>query len=153
MFDADEALAGGLVRTVCPVAEVLPLARQLAHEIGTNAAPVSAVITRHLLWQMLGADHPMVTHRIDSRAIYDTGRMADAAEGVAAFLGKRPANWALAPSDGPAGLVPVAVRAAVRGMRRYADPHDRRQPDGRREYRLRARKQPGGARPAAAPVG
>jgi enoyl-CoA hydratase/carnithine racemase len=98
VFQAGEALAGGLVRTVCPVAEVLPLARQLAREIATNAAPVSAVITRHLLWQMLGADHPMVTHQIDSRAIYDTGRKADAAEGVAAFLEKRPANWTLAPS-------------------------------------------------------
>jgi enoyl-CoA hydratase/carnithine racemase len=98
VFDADEALAGGLVRTVCPIADVLPLATQLAREIAANAAPVSAVITRHLLWQMLGADHPMVAHRIDSRAIYDTGRMADSAEGVAAFLAKRPANWSATPS-------------------------------------------------------
>jgi hypothetical protein len=56
------------------------------------------VLTRHLLWQMLGADHPMVTHRIDSRAIYETGRMADSAEGVAAFLEKREPSWTLAPS-------------------------------------------------------
>ena len=99
VFPASEALTGGLVRSICPVAEVLPLARELAREIAANAAPVSAVITRHLLWQMLGADHPMVAHRIDSRAIHETGRMADSAEGIAAFLEKRPANWTMAPSS------------------------------------------------------
>jgi enoyl-CoA hydratase/carnithine racemase len=98
VFDAEEALAGGLVRSICPADELLPMATRLAREIAANAAPVSAVITRHLLWQMLGADHPMVTHRADSRAIHDTGRMADAAEGVTAFLQKRPAQWTLAPS-------------------------------------------------------
>ena len=97
VFSATEALDGGLVRSLHPADEVVGVARGLALEIAANVAPVSAVLTRQLLWQMLGADHPMAAHRIDSRAIYDTGRMADAAEGVAAFLEKRPAQWSLSP--------------------------------------------------------
>lgn len=97
VFSAAEALAGGLVRSVHPADEVVSVATGLAQEIAANVAPVSAVITRQLLWQMLGADHPMTAHRIDSRAIYDTGRLADAAEGVTAFLEKRRAQWSLTP--------------------------------------------------------
>ena len=108
VFPAAEALAGGLVRTVCPAAEVMPAASALAREIAANVAPVSAVITRQLMWQMLGAEHPMTAHRIDSRAIYETGRLADAAEGVAAFLEKRPANWTLRPSRDLPGWFPWA---------------------------------------------
>jgi len=98
VFPASDALAGGLVRTVCPADEVVAVATELAQEIAASVAPVSAVITRQLMWQMLGASHPMEAHRLDSRAIYDTGRMADAAEGVSAFLEKRPAQWSLLPS-------------------------------------------------------
>ena len=107
LFLAPEALAGGLVRSIHPADEVLDVARGLAAEIATNAAPVSAALTRQLLWRMLGADHPMEAHKLDSRAIYDSGRSADAREGVTAFLEKRPASWTMKPSRRPAGLVPV----------------------------------------------
>ncbi len=106
VFPADEALAGGLVRTVCPADELLPLATRLAGEIAANVAPVSAVLTRQMIWQLLGAGHPMEAHRLDSLAIYSTGRMADAAEGVTAFLEKRPARWTLAPSRDLPGWFP-----------------------------------------------
>jgi enoyl-CoA hydratase/carnithine racemase len=98
LFKADEALAGGLVSRVLPADEVLPAALQVAKEIATNAAPLSAVITRQLLWRMLGAEHPMETHRIDTRAIRFLGRTPDSAEGVRAFLEKRASNWTGAPS-------------------------------------------------------
>jgi enoyl-CoA hydratase/carnithine racemase len=98
VFSAGEALNGGLVRSICENGKVLPTASKLASEIASNSAPVSVAITRHLLWRMLGADHPMVAHRIESRAIYYTGRMADSAEGIATFLEKRDPSWKLSPS-------------------------------------------------------
>jgi enoyl-CoA hydratase/carnithine racemase len=76
---------------------------------------VSAVLTRQLMWQMLGAPHPMAAHRIDSQAIYDTGRLADATEGVAAFLEKRPANWTLRPSQDLPGWFPWAAEPPYEG--------------------------------------
>jgi enoyl-CoA hydratase/carnithine racemase len=94
LFGAQEALEGGLVREVLKPDELLPAARALAREIADNAAPVSVALTRQMLWRMLGADHPMEAHKIDSRAIYARGAMADAKEGVKAFLDKRPARFA-----------------------------------------------------------
>lgn len=93
LFGAEEALAGGLVRSVHAPDELLPAARALAREIADHAAPVSVALTRQMLWRMLGADHPMEAHRIDSRAIYARGRQADAKEGVTSFLEKRPARF------------------------------------------------------------
>jgi hypothetical protein len=46
-----------------------------------------------MLWRMLGADHPMEAHKIDSRAIFARGKQADAKEGVTSFLEKRPAAF------------------------------------------------------------
>jgi len=99
VFGAEEALAGGLVRSIHPADEVLAVAQGLAAEIVERAAPVSAALTRHLLWRMLGADHPMEAHKVDSRGVYDTGRGADAREGVMSFLEKRPPAWSLRPSQ------------------------------------------------------
>ena len=98
VFGAEEALAGGLVRSVHPPDEVLAVAHRLAAEIAQHAAPVSAALTRQMLWRMLGADHPMEAHKIDSRGVFDTGRSADAREGVMSFLEKRPPEWTLSPS-------------------------------------------------------
>ncbi len=88
VFTAEEALAGGLVRSVHPVGDVLGAARALAAEIA-ESAPVSVALSRRLLWTMLGASHPMEAHRADSRAMLARGQSADAREGVTSFLEKR----------------------------------------------------------------
>jgi enoyl-CoA hydratase/carnithine racemase len=91
VFGADEALAGGLVRSVHAAEDLLTAAQALAREIADNTSAVSVAVTRQAFWRMLGADHPMEAHRIESRAIDALGRSADAREGVASFLEKRPA--------------------------------------------------------------
>jgi enoyl-CoA hydratase/carnithine racemase len=93
LFDAQEALAGGLVSKVVKPEELLPAAYALAREIADNTAPVSVALTRQMLWRMLGADHPMEAHKVDSKSIYARGRQGDAREGVMSFLEKRPAKF------------------------------------------------------------
>jgi enoyl-CoA hydratase/carnithine racemase len=93
VFDAQEALAGGLVSKVVKPEELLPAAYALAREIADNTAPVSVALTRQMLWRMLGADHPMEAHKVDSKSIYARGRQGDAREGVMSFLEKRPAKF------------------------------------------------------------
>ena len=89
IFDAQEALATGLVRSVHPQAELMDAARGLAREIAENTSAVSVAMTRAMLWRLSSTDHPMDAHRVDSRAIYRLSRSADAREGVASFLEKR----------------------------------------------------------------
>ena len=89
VFDAAEALSGGLVREVCEPADLLARATAIAHDIADHTAPISVALTRRLMWDMLGAAHPIEAHRLESRAIASRAASADAAEGVAAFLDKR----------------------------------------------------------------
>jgi enoyl-CoA hydratase/carnithine racemase len=93
VFSAEEALQGRLVKQICKPDELLATARAIAREIADNTAPVSVALSRQMLWRMLGADHPMEAHKIDSRGIYARGAAADAKEGVMSFLEKRPARF------------------------------------------------------------
>jgi enoyl-CoA hydratase/carnithine racemase len=98
VFDAEEALAGRLVSRVVAPEALLPAARALAREIAEHTSAVSVALSRQMLWRMLGADHPMEAHRLDSQAMAWTGASADAREGITAFLEKRPARFTLSPT-------------------------------------------------------
>jgi enoyl-CoA hydratase/carnithine racemase len=106
VFSAQEALEAGLVRSLHPGGELLDAARALAREIVENAAPVSVALARQMMWRMLGAGHPMLAHRADSRGMLYRGQSADAAEGVTSFLEKRPARFSDRVSDGLPDVMP-----------------------------------------------
>jgi len=93
LFDAKEALQGGLVKEVVEHDQLLARAYGLASEIRDKTSPVSVALIRQMLWRLSGHDHPMEAHKIDSRAVYSRGSSRDVAEGVNAFLDKRKANF------------------------------------------------------------
>jgi enoyl-CoA hydratase/carnithine racemase len=93
VFNAQEALDGGLVRSIHPAGQVVDVARELAREIVDNAAPVSVALARQLMWRGLAFATPYESHFADSRAMHVTGQAADVREGIAAFLEKRSADF------------------------------------------------------------
>jgi enoyl-CoA hydratase/carnithine racemase len=120
MIFPDEMLESGLVRSVHPPEELLPAARELAHTFTAETAPVSVALNRQLLWQMQCASHPMEAHRMESIYILARARTSDAAEGVAAFLEKRPAQFPNTISEDMPRTVPTFAEPTFE--RRRNDP-------------------------------
>ncbi|XVQ12705.1 crotonase/enoyl-CoA hydratase family protein [Spirillospora sp. CA-255316] len=93
VFDAQEALEGGLVSRVYAPDELLPAAYALAGEIAANTSAVSVAAIRRLMWSGLSAPSPWDAHVADSRLMAAMGQSPDADEGVSSFLEKRPARF------------------------------------------------------------
>ena len=99
VFSAQEALEGGLVSRVVPPEQLLMKAQELAREIADHTSAVSVALSRQILWRMLGADHPMEAHKIDSRCVYYMGKSLDCYEGVSSFREKRSPLFKMKPSQ------------------------------------------------------
>jgi enoyl-CoA hydratase/carnithine racemase len=106
VFGAEEAREGRLVKEVVAPDALLPRARALAHEITADTSAVSVALIRRMFWRMLGAQHPMEAHKVESRGLAAMGGLPDAYEGVQSFLEKRPARFPMRVSQDMPDLFP-----------------------------------------------
>lgn len=97
IFDAEEALKGGLVSEVCAPDKLMERAMQLAREICENTSAVSVALIRQMLYRQLGAESPLTAHQLESLGVFYTS-MQDGDEGVNAFREKRPPRYKANPS-------------------------------------------------------
>jgi len=88
VFDAAEALRGGLIKAIVPHAELLDEAHRRARRIVDNRSPVAIALTRQMMYRNAALSHPLEAHRIESLAVFYASQR-DGREGVRAFLEKR----------------------------------------------------------------
>jgi enoyl-CoA hydratase/carnithine racemase len=95
IFSGEEAVALGLASRAVEAEQVLPTAMELARDIGENVAPLSAAVTKRLVYRFLGEPDRGRAQALEGRAFWWMGQQADAAEGVTSFLEKRKPDWKL----------------------------------------------------------
>jgi enoyl-CoA hydratase/carnithine racemase len=93
ILSAADCLAGGLVRSVVPRAELLDTAYALARRFTRHRSPVATALARQMMYRNNGLADPLDVHRVDSLAMFYTS-VGDGKEGVRAFLDKRYPHFA-----------------------------------------------------------
>ena len=93
IIPASEALKSNLISEIVADNLLIDRAKEVAIQLTQQSSSVSIGLTRQMMWKMLGTEHPMAAHKIDSRAVYYLGQSLDAQEGVKSFLEKREADF------------------------------------------------------------
>ena len=93
VINANEAKEIKLISEVTSGETLISRALELSEEFTAKTSSISIALTRQMMWRMLGADHPMEAHKIDSRAVYELGKSGEASEGIKSFFEKRSPNF------------------------------------------------------------
>lgn len=89
-FSGTEAVAWGIANRALPAAEVLAHAMDVARDIATNVAPMSAALTKRLLWDTaINGYTPRQVASLETQLHHRVMGTDDAREGVNAFLERR----------------------------------------------------------------
>ncbi|CAA0134315.1 Carnitinyl-CoA dehydratase [Mycolicibacterium vanbaalenii] len=93
-FDGEEAAAMGLATRTLIAAEVLDHTMTIARDIAVNVSPMSAALTKRLLWDTMTQGYgPREVAALETELHRRVLGTADAREGVSAFLERRPPRW------------------------------------------------------------
>jgi enoyl-CoA hydratase/carnithine racemase len=100
ILTAEQALEGGLLRSVHEPDDLLPTALELARSFVKDRSPMALALAKQMVYRNGAAAHPLEAHLSDSLAMYWTS-MGDGKEGVAAFLDKRAPEFTRKASQAP----------------------------------------------------
>lgn len=93
-FDGAEAVAMGVASRSVPATEVVDQAMDIARDIAVNVAPMSAALSKRLLWDsMTNGYSARQVAWLETQLHHRVMGTDDAREGVAAFLDRRAPRW------------------------------------------------------------
>jgi enoyl-CoA hydratase/carnithine racemase len=98
-FSGAEAAEIGLVTRAVPADEVLATAQAIATDLAANTSPASVALTKRMFYRYMETNDRWAS-RVEELELFGwMARRPDAAEGVRAFLEKRPPEWPTVAAD------------------------------------------------------